>query len=212
MKLYSYFRSSAAFRVRIALNLKQLSYEMVPVHLTKDGGGQNSAAYRAVNPMGLVPSLESEAGLLTQSGAICDYLNELQPDPPLLPADMAERAWVRSICNIVACDIHPVNNLRVLNYLTRTLGHDEAQKMTWYRHWIAEGFDGLEKMLAKKAGRHCWGDSITMADIFVIPQVMNAVRFACPMETYPTLQRVYENAMALDAFRLAAPGAQPDAE
>lgn len=212
MKLYSYFRSSASFRVRIVLNLKQLPYETVPVHLVKNGGEQLTAQYRSLNPMGLVPSLEEETGTLTQSAAICEYLNELHPTPPLLPEDLFERAWVRSICNLVACDIHPVNNLRVLNYITKTLGHDETQKMEWYRHWINAGFVALETQLKSKAGRFCWGDTVTLADAFVIPQIWNALRFKCVLDAYPTLQRVYANAMQLPAFLDAAPEAQPDAE
>jgi maleylacetoacetate isomerase len=212
MKLYSYFRSSTSFRVRIVLNLKQLPYETIPVHLLKNGGEQHLPSYLSLNPMGVLPSLESEAGLLTQSGAICEYLNELHPEPALLPENLFERAWVRSVCNLVACDMHPVNNLRVLNYLTKTLGHDETQKMDWYRHWVAKGFDGLEKLLAQRAGSHSWGDTITMADVYIVPQVWGANRFACPMDSYPLIRRVYDNAMLLPAFQHAAPAAQPDAE
>jgi len=212
MKLYSYFRSSAAFRVRIVLNAKQLPYETVPVHLVKNGGEQHLPGYLAKNPMGLVPCLEDETVILSQSIAICEYLNEAHPVPSLLPENLAERAWVRSVCNLVACDIHPLNNLRVLNFLTKTLGHDEAEKNDWYRHWVSDGFAALEKQLENKAGRHCWGDTITMADAFVIPQVFNALRFNCSMQAYPTLQRVYDNAMLLTVFQQAAPTAQPDAE
>lgn len=212
MKLYSYFRSSAAFRVRIVLNLKQLPYETVPVHLVKNGGEQRLSGYLNKNPMGLVPCLEDDAVILSQSIAICEYLNEAHPEPSLLPQSLPERAWVRSVCNLVACDIHPLNNLRILNFLTKTLGNDEAQKNDWYRHWINEGFTALEKQLEGKAGRYCWGDTITMADAFVIPQVFNALRFNCSMEAYPTLQRVYDNAMLLTVFQQAAPGVQPDAE
>jgi len=212
MKLYSYFRSSASFRVRIVLNLKQLPYDTVAVHLVKNGGEQHAPDYLERNPMGVVPSLENEAGSLTQSTAICEYINELHPEPPLLPADLYERAWVRSVCNVVACDIHPVNNLRILNYITKTLGHDEIQKMDWYRHWISQGFVALENLLKQKAGRFCWGDTVTMADAFVIPQIWNALRFNCAMDDYPTLRRVYDNAMLLPAFEQAAPAAQPDAE
>jgi maleylacetoacetate isomerase len=212
MKLYSYFRSSASFRVRIVLNLKQLPYEIVPVHLVKNGGEQYAAEYLQLNPQGVVPSLENDGNIFVQSSAICEYLNELQPEPALLPSDLVERAWVRSVCNVVACDIHPVNNLRVLTYLTKTLEQDEAQKMAWYRHWVAQGFSALEKLLAQKAGRYCWGDTITLADAFVIPQIWNANRFSCAMDDYPILRRVYENAMQLPAFQKAAPAAQPDAE
>jgi maleylacetoacetate isomerase len=210
MKLYSYFRSSTSFRVRIVLNLKQAPYETIPIHLLK--GEQRSLEYLQLNPLGGVPSLVSEAGVFTQSAAICEYLNELHPEPPLLPSDIVERAWVRSVCNMVMCDIHPVNNLRVLNYVTKTLGHDEEQKMAWYRHWIANGFTALEKLLKQKAGRYCWGDTLSMAEVFVVPQIWSALRFQCAMDDYPILQRVYEQAMALTAFQQAAPAAQPDAE
>jgi len=212
MKLYSYFRSSASFRVRIVLNLKQLPYETVPVHLVKNGGEQYAANYLQLNPQGVVPSLDNGGNIFTQSSAICEYLNELQPQPALLPGDITERAWVRSVCNVIACDIHPVNNLRVLSYLTKTLGQDDAQKMEWYRHWIAQGFSALEKLLAQKAGRYSWGDTVTLADAFVIPQVWNANRFSCPMDDYPILRRIYDNAMLLPEFQQAAPAAQPDAE
>jgi maleylacetoacetate isomerase len=212
MKLYSYFRSSASFRVRIVLNLKRVPFDTVPVHLVKNGGEQSAPEYMALNPMALVPTLEDEAGTLTQSVAICEYLNELHPAPALLPSEIHERAWVRSICSLIACDIHPVNNLRVLNYITKTLGQDEARKMEWYRHWIDQGFVALEKQLQTRAGRHCLGDTITLADAFVIPQIWNALRFNCAMDAYPTLRRVYDNAMLLPAFIDAAPAAQPDAE
>lgn len=212
MKLYSYFRSSTSFRVRIVLNLKQLSYEIIPVHLLKEGGQQYQPEYLALNPAGGVPSLEHDGKIFTQSSAICEYLNELQPEPALFPADMSERAWVRSICNVVACDIHPINNLRVLNYLIKTLGHDETQKMDWYRHWMTQGFNALEKLITEKARRFCWGDTLTMADVFVIPQMWNAHRFKFAMDDYPILQRVYDNAMQLPEFQKAAPPAQPDAE
>lgn len=212
MKLYSYYRSSASFRVRIVLNLKQLPYEIVPVHLTKNGGEQHAPDYLALNPSGAVPSLEHDGKILTQSNAICEYLNELHPEPALLPTDMIERAWVRSVCNLVACDIHPVNNLRVLKHITKTLGVNETQKTDWYRHWIAQGFNALEKVLSQRAGNYCWGDTVSMADAFVIPQIWNAHRFECPMDAYPILQRVYKNAMQLSAFEQASPTAQPDAE
>ena len=212
IKLYSYFRSSAAFRVRIVLNLKLLPYETVAVHLVNQGGEQHAPEYTQLNPMHVVPSLEHEGHILLESNAICEYLNEWQPANPLLPVELIERAWVRSICQVVACDIHPVNNLRVLNYLTGTLGHSEGEKMAWYRHWIVRGFEALETILSKRAAEHCWGNTITLADAFVIPQVWNAHRFNCPMENYPILNRLYNNAMQLPAFHQAAPAMQPDAE
>lgn len=212
IKLYSYFRSSTSFRLRIVLNLKQLSYETVAVHLLKNGGEQYSSGYLAINPLGAVPSLDHEGKILTQSSALCEYINELHPEPALLPADIAERAWVRSVCSLVACDIHPVNNLRILNYITKTLGHDEVQKMDWYRHWIAQGFNALEKLLSQKADQHCWGNTVTMADAFVVPQVWSANRFHCAMDDYPILRRVYKKAMQIPAFQQAAPAAQQDAE
>jgi maleylacetoacetate isomerase len=212
MKLYSYFRSSASFRVRIVLNLKQLPYETVAVHLVKDGGQQHAPDYLALNPSGAVPSLDHEGKMLTQSSAICEYLNELHPEPALLPANMIERAWVRSVCNLVACDIHPLNNLRVLKHITKSLGLNETQKTDWYRHWIEQGFNALEKLLSQRADEYCWGDTVTMADAFVIPQIWNAHRFDCSMDEYPILRRVYKNAMLLPAFQEAAPTAQPDSE
>jgi len=212
LKLYSYYRSSASFRVRIVLNLKQLPYEIIPVHLVKNGGEQHAPDYLALNPSGAVPSLEQGGQILTQSNAICEYLNELNAEPALLPLDIVERAWVRSVCNLVACDIHPINNLRVLKHITKTFNVDETQKTDWYRHWIKQGFQGLEKLLSQRAGNYCWGDTITMADAFVIPQIWNAHRFDCPMDGYPILQRVYKNAMQLSAFQQASPPEQPDAE
>jgi len=212
LKLYSYYRSSASFRVRIVLNLKQLPYETIPVHLVKNGGEQHAPGYLTLNPSGAVPSMEHDGKMLTQSSAICEYLNELHPEPALLPVDIVERAWVRSICNLVACDIHPVNNLRVLKYITKTLVVSEIQKTDWYRHWITQGFNALEKLLSQRAGNYCWGDTVSMADAFVIPQIWNAHRFDCPMDDYPILQRVYKNAMQLSAFQQAAPAAQPDSE
>lgn len=211
LKLYSYYRSSAAYRVRIVLNLKQLKYETIPVHLVKNGGEQYAPDYLALNPSASVPTLEHDGKILTQSNAICEYINELHPEPPLLPANMIERAWVRSVCNLVACDIHPLNNLRVLQHLTKTLGISETQKKEWYRHWIAQGFNGLEKLLSQRAGKYSCGDTVTLADAFAIPQIFNAHRFDCSMDDYPILQRIFNNAMQLSAFQQAAPGVQPDA-
>lgn len=213
LNLYTYFRSSASFRVRIVLNLKQQAYTHTAVHMLRNGGEQHASAYRAVNPQGLVPSLETDEGpVLTQSIAICEFLEETYPEPRLLPEDRFERAWVRSVCSAIACDIHPINNLRVLKYLKTELKHSEEEKTKWYRHWIDAGFEGIEKMIAARAGRYCLGDQVTLADAFLVPQVWNALRFECPLDRFPTIDSVYKNAIALEAFALAAPGAQPDAE
>ncbi|XKE45593.1 maleylacetoacetate isomerase [Halomonas organivorans] len=210
--LYGYFRSSAAYRVRIVLNLKGLDYEQAPVNLVK--GEQRDAAFRAQNPQGLVPMLVTDHGVrLTQSLAICEYLDERHPEPALLPADLEGRARVRALAQLVACEIHPLNNLRVLKHLTGELGLDEAAKLAWYRHWIHEGFTALEAMLNRETGSgdFCHGDSPTLADVCLVPQVYNAERFECHLEAYPRIRRIVANARGLDAFRHAAPEAQPDA-
>ena len=213
MNLYTYFRSSASFRVRIALNVKGLDYTSIPVHLLRHGGDQHQPAYRSINPLGQVPALDTGDGrILTQSMAICEFLEELRPDPALLPPDIHDRAWVRSICNAIACDIHPLNNLRVLRYLKRELKCGDAQRDDWYRHWVRTGFDALETELKARAGRHCLGDTVTLADVCLVPQVWNALRAECPMDGYPTIARLYENAMALPAVSRAEPSAQPDAQ
>jgi len=213
MKLYGYFRSSAAFRVRIALNLKGLDYEQAFIHLRK--GDQRSAAYLGLNPQGLVPALVLEDGaVLTQSLSIIDYLEETRPNPALLPSDPVGRARVRSLAEAIACDIHPIDNLRVLQYLSRQFGHKEPDIETWFNHWIALGFEGIEKTLASdgKAGKFCHGDTPGLADICLVPQVFNANRFNVDMSPYPTIRRICEHANTLDAFARAEPGAQPDAE
>ncbi|GAA0559737.1 maleylacetoacetate isomerase [Halomonas salifodinae] len=210
--LYGYFRSSAAYRVRIALNLKGLAYDQAPVNLVK--GEQRGEDFLARNPQGLVPALVTDDGArLTQSLAICEYLDERYPDPALLPADAAGRARVRALAQSVACEIHPLNNLRVLKYLTGELGVDEAAKMTWYRHWITEGFAALEAQLSREAGSgdFCHGDTPGLADLCLVPQVFNAERFACDLAPYPRIRRIVANCRALDAFARAAPEAQPDA-
>lgn len=211
--LYGYWRSSAAYRVRIALNLKGLDYENRPVHLVKDGGEQHAPAYAAINPQQLVPSLCDGERVLTQSLAIMEYLEELHPDPPLLPADARGRARVRALAQGVACDIHPLGNLRVLQYLERELGADEAQRGAWSRHWMATGFAALEAMLADNAatGRFCHGDTPGVADACLIPQVYNARRWKLPLDDYPTICRIDAACNELEAFRAAAPEAQPDA-
>lgn len=213
MNLYTYFRSSASFRVRIALNVKGIPYTAIPVHMLRHGGEQHLPAYRAVNPLGLVPSLVLDDGpVLTQSLAICEYLEETHPDPALLPATALDRAWVRSVCADIACEIHPLDNLRVLRYLKHELNCDDAQRDAWYGHWIRTGFEPLETVLRGRAGRHCLGDDFTLADAFLVPQVWNARRFKCPMDDFPTINRLYDNAMALDAVQRAEPSQQPDAE
>lgn len=212
MILYDYFRSSAAFRVRIALNLKNISAEHRFVHLAKNE--QCQPEYRALNPQGLVPMLVDSAFYLTQSLAIIEYLNDLYPEPPLLPADPAERAFARSIAQLVACDMHPLNNKRVLDYLTSELQVSEIQKNQWYAHWIQEGFAAIESLLAARnlKGAFCAGDQPGMADVCLIPQVFNARRFNCPLEDFPRLMQVYRYCMQLPAFDNAQPSKQPDAE
>ena len=212
MKLYGYFRSSAAFRVRIALNLKGLPYDAVSIHLRRND--QSKPDYRGVNPQGLVPTLEADGQTLIQSLAIIEYLDETHPDPPLLPQAPAERARVRALADIVACDIHPINNLRVLRYLTHTLGRDEADIALWYNHWIDAGFQALEALLARDphTGAFCHGDRPGLADIALVPQVVNAERYRLDMTPYPTIARIFAGCMALAPFAAAHPDNQPDRE
>ncbi|CAH2901203.1 MAG: Maleylacetoacetate isomerase (EC @ Glutathione S-transferase, zeta (EC [uncultured Paraburkholderia sp.] len=214
MKLYSYFRSSASYRVRIALNVKNLPYEYVPVHLVRDGGEQLKPEYRAVNVDGIVPTLIDGHEVMPQSLAIIEYLEETHPEPPLLPKAPADRAYVRSLALQVACEIHPLNNLRVLKYLKHTLRVENDAKDAWYRHWVDTGFATLEAHLASdgRTGKLCFGDEPTLADACLIPQVFNALRFNVDTSKYPTIQRIYDHAMQIDAFARAAPGVQPDAE
>jgi maleylacetoacetate isomerase len=213
VKLYDYFRSSAAFRVRIALNLKGLAPERSFVHLRK--GDQRADEYLALNPQGLVPSLVTDAGdVLTQSLAILEWLDETYPHPPLLPADAGGRARVRAIALSIACDIHPIDNLRVLNYLTGTLGVSEEQRNGWYKYWIDVGLEALETRLARESatGTFCHGDAPTIADICLVPQLANARRIAFDFTPFPTLTRIEAACLALPAFADAAPAKQPDAE
>ena len=212
MKLYGYFRSSAAFRTRIALGLKGLSWENVPIHLQK--GEQRAPDYLRLNPQGLVPALETDGLLLTQSLAIVEYLDETRPEPPLLPKTPAERARVRALALAVACEIHPLNNTRVLAYLAEPLGLDEAARTTWYRHWIAEGLGALEQMLRTipGTGTYCHGDRPGLADICLVPQIFNAKRFDCDLAPYPTTMRIFDACMTLPAFDAAQPMRQPDAQ
>ncbi|NWG24892.1 MAG: maleylacetoacetate isomerase [Pseudorhodoplanes sp.] len=211
MKLYTYFRSSAAYRVRIALNLKGISYEAVPIHLTRDGGRHKTDEYRRINPQMRVPSLAlSNGDVLTQSLAIIEYLDEVYPDPPLLPVDAVERAHVRAIAQLVACDIHPLNNLVSLNYLKGPLRHDQATADEWYRHWVVAGFEPLEAML--RPGPYAYGSHVTLADLCVVPQVFNARRFKVPLERFPKIAAVDAACALLPAFDQARPERQPDAE
>ncbi len=211
MKLYNYFRSSAAYRVRIALNLKGLQPENVFIHLQKNE--QSAAPYLDVNPQGLVPALVDGDETITQSLAIIEYLNETHPAPPLMPATPEERARVRSIAQLIACDIHPIDNLRVLRYLLHTLKATEQQKDAWYAHWIVIGLDALEKRLAgdPRTGRFCHGNNPTLADICLVPQLANARRGNVDLSPYPTLVRIDDACNALPAFAAAAPMQQPDA-
>ena len=212
--LYSYWRSSAAYRVRIALHLKGIGHDVRPVHLVRGGGEQNSPEYLAINPQGLVPVLADEGLVVNQSMAIIEYLEEKWPEPPLLPPDTAARARVRSLALMVACDIHPLNNSRVQNYLRRDLGVSEAAGLGWYRHWVAAGFEAIETRLAREpeTGRFCHGERPGLADVCLVPQVYNAERFECDLSPYPQIRRINAACLELDAFRRAMPEAQPDAE
>ncbi|AZY49784.1 maleylacetoacetate isomerase [Bordetella avium] len=214
MQLFSYFRSSAAYRVRIALALKGLSYDYMPVHLLKDGGQQLLPAYRELNSSALVPTLVDGDNVLGQSLAIIEYLDEVYPDTPLLPATPAERARVRAIAQSIACDIHPLNNLRVLKYLKHQVKAEEEVKNAWYRHWIDVGLTAVETMLSQspQTGRFCHGDKPTQADLCLVPQVFNARRFGCDLSAMPTILRIEEACNALPAFQQALPENQPDAE
>ena len=217
LQLYSYFRSSAAYRLRIALHLKGLAFDTVPVHLLKGGGEQLQSAYRAINPAALVPALNIDADndgtTLTQSLAIMEYLDETHPQPPLLPADALGRARVRALALTVACDIHPLNNLRVLTYLSGELQASGDARNAWARHWMALGFATLEQHLANDAatGLCCHGDTPTLADCCVVPQVFNARRFELDLAPFPTLTRIADHCEALPAFIAAHPAQQPDA-
>ncbi len=214
LKLYTYWRSSAAFRVRIALNLKGLVYESVPKHLLRGGGEQRARDYLAVNPQGLVPALDHDGTLVTQSLAICEYLEEIHPEPRLLPGNAAERAQIRAMALAVACDIHPLNNLRVLLYLRGELSQPDEAVNRWAQHWIAGGFGALEQWIERYSGdgRHCHGSGVTLADVFLLPQVFNARRVQLDLAPFPRLAAVAAHLEALPAFAAARPDVQPDAE
>lgn len=214
MKLYTYFRSSAAYRVRIALNLKGLQYDAIPVHLLRGGGEQLQEQYRAINPSGLVPAFQDDYITLTQSMAILEYLEDAHPKMPIMPKDAIERARVRELAQIIACDIHPVNNLRVLRYLKHELGVSEEQKSEWYRHWLVSGLEVLEKHLARdpSAGPLCHGHKPTIADCFLVPQVFNAQRHGIDVSIYPNIARINALCVQIPAFVAAHPSSQPDAE
>ena len=212
-RLYTYYRSSAAFRVRIALALKGINYDPVYVHLAS--GKHNEAAYLAKNPQGLIPAFETADGdVLSQSLAILEYIEEVHPEPPLLPADPVGRARVRAMAQIVACDMHPLNNLRILKYLKGPLGQDQAAIDTWYRHWIATGFASFETMVGKfgAKGAYCYGDTVSLADLCLAPQMWNARRFECDLDPYPRLVAIDTRLQALQAFSKAAPENQSDSE
>ena len=213
MILYTYFRSSSSYRVRIALNLKDLPYEPRFVHLRK--GDQFADPYVELNPQAQVPTLVTDDNkILVQSPAILEWIEEAYPDPPLLPEDPIGRQRVRALAAVVGCDIHPIDNLRILKYLGDELDADEDKVAAWFNHWIALGFDGLERLLADDSdtGKFCHGDSPTMADVYLVPQVFNAGRFGFSMEPYPVIRQVYENCMALEAFEKASPPKQPDCD
>lgn len=213
LKLYSYWRSTAAYRVRIALNIKRLSYQTIPVHLVKDGGEQHKPEYRAKNPQGLVPLLEDNGKYLSQSLAICEYLDENHEGPKLLPSEPFLRAQVRSVCQSIACDIHPINNLRILKYLTDEMQVTDAAKDAWYHHWIHEGFTALEKTLSeyKNVGSFAFGESVTLADAFIVAQMYNARRFDVDLTNYPRLVAIEQHCLSLVEFQDARPESQPDA-
>ncbi len=212
MKLYTYFRSSAAYRVRIALNLKGIAAEQVSVHLTKDGGQQRMPVYLAKNPQALVPALELDDGtVLTQSLAIIEYLDQIKPEPRLIPADPVMAARVRAVALAVACDIHPLNNLRVLNYLKGPFGRSQAEADAWYRHWVLEGgLQAVERMIT--GAPFCFGAAPTLADVVLIPQVANARRFDVPIDHLPKILAADTACAALDAFARAHPSRQPDVQ
>ena len=213
MKLYSYWRSSAAYRVRIALNLKGLDYEIAPVHMLRDGGEQRQAEYLAVNPQGLIPTLEDGGLKLGQSLAIMDYLEAKHPEPALYPQALEERALAQQLALTIACDIHPLNNLRALKYLKNDLGVEDEARDAWYRHWIRAGFAAMETLLRERGwqGPYCLGQQVTIADACLAPQMYNARRFETPLDDFPILNKIDAACLELPAFQQAAPENQADA-
>lgn len=207
MKLYDYYRSSCSYRVRIALNLKSLSYEVIPVHLVNNGGEQHLAKYKAINPQAIVPSLDTDDGIITQSLAIIDYLDEVYPTPALLPNAAYDRSVVRSLALMIACEIHPLNNLRVLQTLKNDLKVSDEQKLAWYHKWLELGFTALETKLnsIQRSKNVCFGDEVSLADICLIPQVYNAKRFEFPVSDYPLIDAINDYCLSLPAFAKAAP-------
>jgi maleylacetoacetate isomerase len=211
VKVYTYFRSSAAYRLRIALNLKGLSGDMVSVHLQKEGGQHRKPEYRAINPQMRVPALKLDSGeVLTQSLAIIEYLDEIDPQPPLLPRDPVERAKVRALALAIACDIHPLNNLAPLRYLKNELGQEQSKIDAWYHHWVLEGFEALETMV--RPGPYAFGGEVTLADVCLVPQIYNGRRLKVPLDRFPKLVAIDAACAKLPAFEQARPENQPDAE
>lgn len=211
MRLYSFFRSSAAYRVRIALNVKGVAYETVTVNLP--AGAHHVPEFRALNPQATIPTLDDDGIVLWQSLAIIEYLDARYPTPRLIPAEPVARARVQALAQLIACEIHPLNNLRVLQYLRRELKLDEAAVSKWYAHWIAEAFGPLETLVSTfSGGRYCYGDSLSVADVCLVPQIYNARRFSCDLTRYPTLVRIADALSAEPAFAAAAPDRQPDAQ
>ena len=212
MDLYTYYRSSAAYRVRIALNLKKLAYEPIYISLLKNRSENYKPEYKDINPQAMVPTLVSGSHTLTQSNAIIEFLEEQYPVIPLLPEDKTLRAETRSYAQLIACDIHPLNNIKVLDYLREKLATNEDNVQGWYQHWIQEGFSALETRLEKSdlSGKYCIGDTLSIGDIYLIPQVYNAYRYHCDMSNYPLIKKINNNCLSLEAFKSAVPENQPD--